>query len=84
MITMELITLAKQHNEEAVFQIVEQFEPFIQQSLKQTNPQDREDLRQELRLSCIESIHAFQMESVPGFFEFCEKIQTGDRVSKRT
>ncbi|MGY4688310.1 helix-turn-helix domain-containing protein [Salibacterium sp. K-3] len=73
-ITPAHIKEARQQNEEAVQYIVERFEPFIQQCLAQTRPQEREDLRQELRLSCIESIYSFQDKNIPGFFEFCRRL----------
>ncbi|WP_185819819.1 helix-turn-helix domain-containing protein [Salibacterium salarium] len=73
---MELALKARNNDSEAMSDILEQFEPFIQKSLKQTSMQEREDLQQDLRLACFESIHHFHIERVPGFFEFCEK-QTG-------
>lgn len=70
----ELTLEARRHNSEALTLIVEHFEPFIQKSLKQTSYKEREDLRQVLRLKCMESIFTFQVENVPGFWDFKNKL----------
>ncbi|SFQ03942.1 helix-turn-helix domain-containing protein [Salibacterium halotolerans] len=75
-ITLTLIQEARNHDEKAIQHIIDQFEPFMEQCLTQTQPQEREDLRQDLRLSCIESIHSFESMNPPGFFTFCRGFDT--------
>ncbi|WP_158737042.1 helix-turn-helix domain-containing protein [Alteribacillus sp. YIM 98480] len=70
----QLTLEARQHNSEALAQVVEHFEPFIQKSLQQTSYKEREDLRQVLRLKCMESIFTFQVENVPGFWDFKNEL----------
>lgn len=66
---------AKQQDREAMYDFLQKFEPFIQKSLSQTKPQNREDLRQDLRLKCIECVHRFEPGRTPGFFEFVNTIE---------
>ncbi|MFD2707128.1 helix-turn-helix domain-containing protein [Salibacterium lacus] len=75
-ITLPLIQEARTHDEKAIQRIVDQFEPFMEQCLAQTHAHEREDLRQDLRLSCIESIHSFGSMNAPGFFTFCKDFNT--------
>ncbi|SDI60514.1 helix-turn-helix domain-containing protein [Alteribacillus bidgolensis] len=70
----ELTLEARRYNSEALAHVVEHFEPFIQKSLQQTSYKEREDLRQVLRLKCIESIFTFQVENVPGFWDFKNEL----------
>ncbi|MFB4163552.1 helix-turn-helix domain-containing protein [Alteribacillus sp. JSM 102045] len=75
MVNVYTLTLeAREHNRDALAQVVEHFEPFIQKSLQQTSYKEREDLRQVLRLKCMESIFTFEVENVPGFWEFKENL----------
>ncbi|MFD2680920.1 helix-turn-helix domain-containing protein [Bacillus seohaeanensis] len=55
--------------------IIELFEPKIRKSFLQTNPLDREDLSQEIKIKLFESIKSYDVNSTPGFFEFKEMMQ---------
>ncbi|MFB5664196.1 helix-turn-helix domain-containing protein [Alteribacillus sp. HJP-4] len=68
-----LAYLAKEKDEEAMARLLLEFEPFIQKSLRQTTIQEKEDLRQHLRLKCIESVYRFSYSPAPGFWEFIKK-----------
>ncbi|SFL88788.1 helix-turn-helix domain-containing protein [Salibacterium qingdaonense] len=75
-ITLTLIQEARQQDEKAIQRIIDQFEPFMEQCLAQTHAHEKEDLRQDLRLSCIECIHSFENMDSPGFFTFCRELDT--------
>lgn len=67
---MELLKKAQQQDREAIETIIFKFNPKIQKSLSQTSVQNRNDLRQEVSLKMIEAINKYNLESVPGFWEF--------------
>ncbi|MFD2923414.1 helix-turn-helix domain-containing protein [Halobacillus naozhouensis] len=74
-----LIELAKQaqnNDTTAMKAILELFEPKIKYSLKQTTPQEQEDLYQELTIRTIEIIRQYDIESTPGFWEFKHEIES--------
>ncbi|RSL30329.1 hypothetical protein D7Z54_26590 [Salibacterium salarium] len=77
---MDLVLKARDNDKDAMYHILEHFEPFIQKSLKQTSMQEKEDLRQELRLVCLESIYQFRIDRVPGFFTFCEQVEESKKT----
>ncbi|WP_019913616.1 helix-turn-helix domain-containing protein [Paenibacillus sp. HW567] len=67
---LELMKKAQQKDNEAIEEIIHKFNPKIRKSLSQTSVQNRNDLRQEVNLKMIEAINKFDVESVPGFWEF--------------
>lgn len=54
--------------------IIKLFEPKLKKSLYMTNPNDREDLAQELKIKLISYITKYDMDSIPGFWEFQAKV----------
>ncbi|WP_238655565.1 helix-turn-helix domain-containing protein [Paenibacillus piscarius] len=74
---MNLIKKAKQKDRAAIATIIDKFTPKIQKSLYQTNAQNRNDLRQEVNLKMIEAINKYDLESVPGFWEFVNQNMYG-------
>lgn len=75
MMTNNRITKNQRMSEEALYEELQKFEPFIQQALRQTSYQEREDLQQELRLKCIEKILTYEPPEVPGFWEYKRRYE---------
>jgi hypothetical protein len=73
----ELYQLMDSHscNIHNVSKIMDLFIPKIKKSVLQTAPQEREDLAQELKIKLFESILSYDMDEVPGFYEFNEMIK---------
>ncbi|MEO4052895.1 helix-turn-helix domain-containing protein [Solibacillus sp. CAU 1738] len=67
-----LFTLVKESrvNEYALATLIEQFEPKIKKVSTFTSVSNREDLEQELKQKLILCIRNYEMNSVPGFFEY--------------
>ncbi|WP_374562946.1 hypothetical protein [Sinobaca sp. H24] len=64
-----------------MYDFLQKFEPFIQKSLSQTKPQNREDLRQDLRLKCMECVHRFEPGRTPGIFRICQHTRTQSKIT---
>ena len=67
-----LLQQAKQEEKEGLGAIIHQFEKKIEAELRQTSPQNRDDLRQELVLKVLEAVEKYNMEDVPNFEQFIE------------
>ncbi|UOQ91575.1 helix-turn-helix domain-containing protein [Halobacillus shinanisalinarum] len=72
---LNLTKKAQQNDNEAINTIIEKFEPKIGLSLKQTSPQEQEDLYQELKIKTIEIVCQYDIESTEGFWEFKKKVE---------
>lgn len=80
---MKLLKKAKSNDKEAMEEIVMKFAPTIQKSLYQTSPQERNDLKQEIQLKIIEAVFKYDIDSIPGFWDFIESIDKMDSSSSR-
>jgi len=80
--TNRLYDLVKESrsNNEALETVIELFEPKLKKSLYMTNPNDREDLAQELKLKMISYITEYDVDAIPGFWEIKEKT---DKARKK-
>ena len=58
---------------EMLNELIEMFEPKVNKLIKRTNPNDMADLSQELKLMLIKSAHQYDLDRIPGFFEFKDK-----------
>ena len=67
-----LLQQAKKEEEEGLSAIISQFEKKIEAELRQTSPQNRDDLRQELVIKVMEAVEKYKMEDVPNFEQFIE------------
>ena len=67
---MKLLKKAKNNDKKAMEEIIIKFTPKIRKSLYQTSLQERNDLRQEVNLKIIEAVHKYDIESIPGFWDF--------------
>lgn len=70
---IDLVEQAQQSDKEAIQDILKQFEPKMKVSLKQTSPQEQEDLYQELKMKTIEIILQFDFKKTYGFWEFLNR-----------
>ena len=50
-------------------------EPKVNKLMKRTNPNDMADLSQELKIMLIQSAYQYDLNSVPGFWEFKDKYK---------
>ncbi|MGJ9457657.1 helix-turn-helix domain-containing protein [Oceanobacillus sp. CF4.6] len=74
-----LIDLTKkiqmQNDIESLEIVLHLFEPKIRVSLKQTSPQEREDLYQELKIRTIEIVRQYDFSNTYGFWEFTDILR---------
>ncbi|WP_289375896.1 helix-turn-helix domain-containing protein [Paenibacillus silvae] len=69
---MSLLIQARKNDKKAMESIIVKFNPKLQKSLYQTTQQDRNDLKQEIHLKIIEAVYKYDIETVPGFWEFIQ------------
>ena len=69
-----LLKRSQQGDQNALLDILEQFEPKIKKSLFQTSINNRDDLYQELQLKVIKSILNFDLDSCPSFLDYITHI----------
>ncbi|MFC4023894.1 helix-turn-helix domain-containing protein [Oceanobacillus longus] len=67
--------IQKQNDIESLEIVLHLFEPKIRVSLKQTSPQEREDLYQELKIRTIEIVRQYDFHSTYGFWEFTDILR---------
>lgn len=72
---IELIENSKTDNA-ALLTIINYFEPKLIGSLFQTQPEYREDLRQDLSIKLIKAIRQYDTNNVPGFWEMKSRISS--------
>ena len=77
---LPLVRKAQKNNPDAMLMILRRFERKIYNELKQTVPQEREDLSQYLCLKTIETVQNYNLDQTPGFWEFVHR----DNVSNET
>ncbi|NEW07920.1 helix-turn-helix domain-containing protein [Paenibacillus sp. SYP-B3998] len=70
----ELVLKAKHGDKDSMNRILELFHPIIQQVCNRTNKNDRHDLRQHLAEKIIQSVIAYDMDTVPDYSTFCKLI----------
>ncbi len=68
----KLLQQAKNKDKEGLSAILNQFEKKIEAELRQTSPQNRDDLRQELVIKVMEAVEKYSVEDVPNFEQFIE------------
>lgn len=64
----------------ALEEILLLYEPKIKKSLYLTNPNDREDLSQELKIKIIQNALDYDIDSIPGFWQMREKINNEKKL----
>jgi DNA-directed RNA polymerase specialized sigma24 family protein len=74
-ILYELVKEAKDDNT-ALQTIINMFEPKLKKSIFLTNSNDREDLAQELKVKMVSYIKGYDIDSIPGFWEIKERVDT--------
>lgn len=62
----------KHINSEELINILEEFQPKIKKSLKNTNFQDREDLEQEINIKIIEKLTTVKFNAPPSIWDLLE------------
>lgn len=62
-------------NDEKIEEFIRLMQPKIKKSLRNTRPQEREDLEQELKLKIIQSIRTIILDEPPGFWDFKRKFE---------
>ena len=78
----QLVKRAPRDNE-ALLKIIKQFEPKIAKSLYLTNQSSRDDLSQELMLKLVESIRKYDVQHIPGFWEFRDMIYSEEAMPEK-
>ncbi len=64
----------KRRTDESFSRIIKRLDSNIRHSLKQTNLQERDDLKQELSFILYEKTISYRLDQVPGFEEFEKSI----------
>jgi len=72
-----LYTLVKDSkiNSDALEEVIEMFEPKLSKAVAYTSPNEKDDLTQELKILLMKCIQLYDLEDIPGFWEFREKIR---------
>lgn len=68
------LAIDSKHNKDSLNKIIEMFAPKIHQSLRQTQPQNREDLSQEIKIKLLNCIQEYDVEKTPGYFEMLDLL----------
>lgn len=58
-----------------IIEILNSMDPKIKKVLKNTKPQERENLEQEIKLKILESVERNSFEDTPGFWDFLKKFE---------
>ncbi|SDC60617.1 hypothetical protein SAMN05421734_11312 [Pelagirhabdus alkalitolerans] len=69
----DLINRSQNGSTESTMRIIKKIEPKIKKSINQTNKQEQEVLEQELKIKTIKIIQTFNLEKIPGFWDFLKK-----------
>ncbi|MCR8641997.1 helix-turn-helix domain-containing protein [Paenibacillus sp. N1-5-1-14] len=75
-----LVHEAKNHNPQAMEGIISMFAPKLKKSLYQTTQQQRDDLKQDVCLKIMEVVHRYDLEAVPGFFEYLKETELDNGI----
>ncbi|MGQ7278669.1 helix-turn-helix domain-containing protein [Brevibacillus thermoruber] len=78
MLLLSLVKQAQNSDEKALIQILEMFEPKIKKTLRMTNRNVRDDIRQEIFFRLIRAIQSYNVDHIPDIWFFL-----GDSPSKR-
>ncbi|MEZ2658935.1 helix-turn-helix domain-containing protein [Aneurinibacillus aneurinilyticus] len=72
-----LYTLVKQSrfDNDSLEKVIDLFSPKIDQSLKQTKLQNREDLSQELKIKLLDCIRNYDVDNTPGYFQMLALLE---------
>ena len=72
-----LYTLVKRSrtDNDSLGSVIELFSPKIDHSLRQTKPQYREDLSQELKIKLLDCIRNYEVDNVPGYFQMIDFLE---------
>ncbi|WP_234396976.1 hypothetical protein [Bacillus massiliglaciei] len=66
-------------SKQELMEIIHSLEPKIKKSLKNTQPQDRRDLEQEIKLKIVESYEKISAMKAPNFEEFLHDYLTNQQ-----
>ncbi|ERI07367.1 helix-turn-helix domain-containing protein [Aneurinibacillus aneurinilyticus] len=72
-----LYTLVKQSrfDNDSLEKVIDLFSPKIDQSLKQTKLQNREDLSQELKIKLLDCIRNYDVDNTLGYFQMLALLE---------
>jgi len=54
--------------------VIEMFEPKLNKAVQYTSPNEQDDLSQELKMLLMKCIQLYDLDNIPGFWEFRDKI----------
>ncbi len=61
-------------NSDALEEVMEMFEPKLSKAVAYTAANEKDDLTQELKILMMKCIQLYDLDNIPGFWEFREKI----------
>lgn len=65
---------SSKHDNMALLAVLKYFEPKLKSCLYQTQPFNREDLRQDLLIKLINTIKEYDIHSIPGFWDMKNRL----------
>lgn len=71
----ELVKAIQNGDEEKFESLLKRFEGKIQYSLSSVHQNDKDDFKQELYLKLYQKLKEYDLDHVPGFLEFREKMK---------
>lgn len=78
-----LVELAQAGDQEAMYSIIERFKGLIRKQCKSVNKQDQHDIEQQISEKIIIAVRHYNLEKIPGFWDFCNTYCTNNRVGGR-
>lgn len=76
-----LLRQSQRRDVDAVQDLINAFQPKLKKSLYQVEVQERDDLEQELKVKMIENIYDYDLNDIPGFYEFISRIEKNITLS---
>ncbi|WP_178025002.1 helix-turn-helix domain-containing protein [uncultured Paenibacillus sp.] len=78
----DLVIRAQNGDREAVNEIIKIFTPAIQKACHKTNPNEQDDVGQQIVEIMIKKIMSYDLTQIPDFYEFCRELIEEHRSSK--
>ncbi|MED4054350.1 helix-turn-helix domain-containing protein [Niallia taxi] len=74
MATLYSLVKESKSNPEALEEVIEMFGPKVSKAIAQTSANEKDDLSQELKILLMKCIQLYDLDNVPGFWEFKDKL----------
>ncbi|WP_445490710.1 helix-turn-helix domain-containing protein [Niallia sp. 03133] len=73
--TLYALVQKSKTDHKAMEEVIRLFEPKVNKTIAKTDKNERDDLSQELKLLLMNCIYLYDLNSVPGFWEFQKRMK---------